>query len=447
MAVAASTLPRVNATNGDRHTPLHAGMALLVVTLAVAVVSGCGSRHATPRVNWYINPDNGGQAEIARRCTAQAGGRYTINTSLLPRSASDQREQLLRRLAAKDSSIDLMSLDVVFVPEFAEAGFLAPIPRASAPGLTAGDVGPAVRTATWKGRLAAVPMWANTQLLWYRKSVARKAGLDPASRPVTWAQIIRAAQETDATVAVQARLYEGYTVLINALIESAGGRIIENPGAHPAAVRLGIASRAGDEAAAVIHELASTHTGGPSLSTEDEEASRELFQGPTGGFMVNWPYVWAAAQTAVQDGELSRSTLADIAWARYPRVDGARSSRPPLGGIDLGIGAWSRHPEFALAAARCITSTANQTYYFLHEGNPAARGKVFSDQRVLKTFPMARLLRESLEAAAPRPRTDVYGDLSAALQRSFHPPASVGPATTAAASTFILAVLRGKRLV
>jgi multiple sugar transport system substrate-binding protein len=424
-------------------------MALVVLVLTTAVASGCGSQAAagTPRINWYINPDNGGQAEIARRCTEQAGGRYRIATSLLPRSASDQREQLLRRLAAKDSSIDLMSLDVVLVPEFSEAGFLAPIPRANAQALTAGDVKPAVRTATWNGRLAAVPMWANTQLLWYRKSVVRKAGLDPAHAAVTWAQIVRAARTTQTTVAVQARLYEGYTVLINALMESAGGHIIQNPGANADEIRLGISSRAGVETASIIAKIASHGVGGPSLSTEDEEGSRELFEGPTGGFMVNWPYIWSAAETAVQDGDLSAATLADIGWARYPRVDGARDSRPPLGGIDLGIGAWSHHPRLALAAARCITSTANQTYYFVHDGNPAARGNVYSDPRIVKAFPMAPLLRESLEAAAPRPRTDVYGDLSAALQRSFHPPASVNSRTPAAASKFVRAVLRGKRLV
>jgi trehalose/maltose transport system substrate-binding protein len=444
MAVAASTLAVVNSMNLRG-----AGLALVVLVLTTAVVSGCGSQAATgtPRINWYINPDNGGQAELARRCTARAGGRYQIATSLLPRSASDQREQLLRRLAAKDSSIDLMSLDVVLVPEFSEAGFLAPIPRASAPALTTGDVTPLVRTATWNGRLAAVPMWANTQLLWYRKSVVRKAGLDPAHAPVTWAQIARAARTTKTTVAVQARLYEGYTVLINALMESAGGHIIENPGANPDAIRLGLNSRAGQETASIIKQIASHGVGGPSLSTEEEEASRELFQGATGGFMVNWPYVWSAAEAAVQDGDLSAATLADIGWARYPRVDGARASRPPLGGIDLGIGAWSHHPRLALAAARCITSTENQTYYFLHDGNPAARGKVFTDPRIVKAFPMAPLLRESLETAAPRPRTDVYGDLSAALQRSFHPPASVNSRTPAAASKFVLAVLRGKRLV
>jgi trehalose/maltose transport system substrate-binding protein len=427
-----------------------AGIALAFLVLTSVVASGCGSSQSktgTPKINWYINPDNEGQTEIARRCTAQAGGRYSISTSLLPRSSSDQREQLLRRLAAKDSSIDLMSLDVVLIPEFSEAGFLAPIPQADAPALTAGDVKPLVRTAMWNGRLAAVPMWANTQLLWYRKSVVRKAGLDPAHAPVTWSQIVRAARATQSTVAVQARLYEGYTVLINALMESAGGHIIQNPGAKPDAIRLGLNSLAGHQTANTIAQIAAHGVGGPSLSTADEEASRELFEGSTGGFMVNWPYVWPASQAAVKDGDLTASTLADIGWARYPRVDAARASRPPLGGIDLGIGHWSRHPRLALDAARCITSTANQTYYFLHDGNPAARATVYTDPQIVKAFPMAPLLRDSLETAAPRPRSDVYGDLSSALQRSFHPPASVNSSTPAKANTFILAVLRGKRLV
>ena len=422
--------------------------SLLAALLLALLAAGCGGEDdgAARELQWYINPDDGGQTEIAQRCTEKAAGRYRIKTALLPRSASDQREQLLRRLAAEDSSIDLMSLDPVFVPEFAEAGFLAPISKGVAREVTAGVVKPAVRAATWDGRLVAVPMWANTQLLWYRKSVARRAGLD-LSKPVTWDQIIDAARATDTTVAVQAQRYEGYTVLVNALIESAGGHIIKNPGADADELELGLDSPAGNAATAVLGKLGSGGVGGPSLSTADEESARTLFQGSTGGFMVNWPYVWRAANAAVEDGSLSPDVLADIGFTRYPRVRGGIASRPPLGGIDIGIGAWSSHPKLALEAARCITSLENQTYYFLREGNPAARAEVFSAPNLVEAFPMAALLRESLEGAAPRPQTDVYGDLSVAVQRTFHPPDAVGPETPRKATTFIYEVLRGERLL
>jgi multiple sugar transport system substrate-binding protein len=424
-----------------RWVPIFAALVALVGAACTT-----SAKAGPPQLQWYINPDDGGQTAIAQRCTAAAHGRYEINTALLPRDASDQREQLLRRLAAEDSSIDLMSLDPVFVDEFAQAGFLAPIARSDAPDLTKGVVQPAITGATWRGRLVTVPMWANTQVLWYRKSVARKAGLD-MSKPVTWSQIIDAAQRTGTTVAVQAALYEGYSVLINALIESAGGRILDNPGASADRIKLGIASPAGEQAANVIHQLVARGVGGESLSTEDEEAGREMFQGSTGGFMVNWAYVWRAALAAVGDGSLSKSVLSDIGWTRYPRVDANLESRPPLGGIDLGIGHWSQDPDLALEAARCITSTENETFYFLHDGNPPARASVFSDPKVLKEFPMAPLLRESLEGSAPRPQTQYYGDLSSALQRSWHPPESVGPQTPATSATFVRQVIEGERLV
>jgi trehalose/maltose transport system substrate-binding protein len=422
-----------------------------VVVAALALAgAGCGDGGGGEEgsaVQWYINPDDGGQAEIAHRCTEAARGRYRIETPVLPRSASDQREQLLRRLAAKDTSIDLMSLDPVFVPEFAEAEFLAPIPEGQARSLSEGALDPAVKGATWNGRLVAVPMWANTQLLWYRKSVARKAGLDLETAPVTWARLIAAARSTQKTVAVQAQRYEGYTVLINALIESARGRIIENPGASSDNIKLGIDSPAGVRAASIIRRLADSGVGGPSLSNADEEAARTLFQGTDGAFMVNWPYVWRAANAAIEDGSLSRQVVSDIGWARYPRAMAGAPSHPPLGGIDLGIGRWSEHSEQALDAARCITSAANQAFYFLHDGNPAARADVYSDPRILKAFPMAPLLRESLRASAPRPQTEFYGDLSAGLQREFHPPDAVTSNTPGDAQAFILRVLKGEDLL
>ncbi len=184
--------------------------------------SGDG-RAAVPTLGWYVNPDNGGQAELAAACTQAAAGRYRITVSTLPNDASGQREQLVRRLAAKDRSIALMSLDPPFVPEFAEAGFLRPFTAAEADGFTAGVLAGPVEGATWEGRLLAAPFWANSQLLWYRKSAAARAGVDPAAGPVSWDQLIAGAERAGVTVAVQGARYEGYMVLISALVASAGG--------------------------------------------------------------------------------------------------------------------------------------------------------------------------------------------------------------------------------
>ncbi|WP_246117423.1 extracellular solute-binding protein [Cellulomonas composti] len=423
----------------------------LAITAAVALVlplAACAGESGPPTLIWYINPDNGGQVEIARRCTDAAAGRYTITTEVLPRDAASQREQLARRLAAHDSSIDIMSLDPPFIPELAEPGFLAPIPDDVAAKASDGVVQGAIDGATWKGKLVAIPFWANTQLLWYRKSVAEKAGLDPSTTPVTWQQIMDAARDQDKFLGVQGAKAESLTVWINALVESAGGHILENPEAPADEITLGLDTDAGRAAADIVGTIGRDGLGGPGLPTADENATMTVFQGDRGSFMVNWPFVWSATNAAVADGTLDQSLIDDIGWALYPQVTEGTDSRPPYGGISLGVGAFSNHTDFSFEAAQCIVAPENQSYYFATNGNPPASVAAYDDPQVAKAFPMADVIRESLEQAAPRPQTPYYNEVSIGLQETWHPPISVNPDTTPQESTdFITSVLRGEALL
>jgi multiple sugar transport system substrate-binding protein len=398
-------------------------------------------------LTWYINPDSGGQAEIASRCTQAAGGRYSIETTLLPREASAQREQLVRRLAANDDSIDLMSLDPPFIPELAQAGFLAPIPADIGRQVTQGVVDSAVKGSTWDGEVVAVPFWANTQLLWYRTSAAQQAGLD-LTKPVTWDQLVQAAQSQNSTIAVQGIRAEALTVWVNALIASAGGQIVTTPDAPPDRVQLGLNTEPGRRAAQIVETIARSAAAGPALNTRNEDTSATLFEQGTADFMVNWPFVFPRAQSAVAEGSLPKSVLDDYGWAIYPRVDADRPAAPPYGGINLGIGAFSNHRDDALEAAQCITSAQNQAYYFISNGNPAALESVYDDPEVVQAFPMASTIRQSLQQAAPRPQTPYYNEVSATIQRTWHPTTSVTPQQTPAETARIIrAVLQKKDLL
>jgi len=423
-------------------------MCAASLAFAAVACSGCEARRpGVPTLRWYANPDNGGQARLAARCTAEAGGRWRLEVLPLPSDASQQREQLVRRLAARDDSIDLMSVDLPFVPELAEAGFLRPFTAGEAAPLAEGVLRGALASATWRGRLAAAPFTASTQLLWFRRSVAAKAGLPVGARPVTWHEVVAAADRAGSTVAVQANRYEGYMVWVTALVESAGGRILEDAEAGKHA-RPALDGDAGRKAAAVIRTLARSAAADPALSTADEEAARATFQGARGGFMVNWPYAYGAAQVAVSAGGLDRAIFEDIGWARYPRVDEDRESRPPLGGIDLAVGAFSRHGALAAEAVHCLTSYESQRAYMLDARNPAARAAVYDDAEVRRAFPMADLIRRSIDEAGARPQTPYYTDVSAAVVRAFHPPREVDPERTpAAAARLISDVLHDRVLL
>jgi multiple sugar transport system substrate-binding protein len=421
--------------------------AALCIFLFGSILAACGSESGTPTLNWYINPDNGGQVDLAEKCAEGSGGAYDINVSVLPNDATAQREQLVRRLAAKDASIDLMSLDPPFIPEFASAGFLRPFSEDEATEFTEGVLEGPVDSATWDGELVAAPFWANTQLLWFRKSAAQRGGLDPSrTTDATWADLITSAERANASVEIQGNRYEGYMVLLSALISSAGGQILVDPEAGKD-VKTSIDSDAGRKAAEVIARIADSPSRNPAISTSDEEAARAAFQSDRGGYMVNWPYIYGAAQEAVEAGSLPQAVVDDIGWARYPRVDKGLESQPPLGGINLGIGAYSQHTDLALDAVRCITSLESQTEYMIGAKNPGARAAVYDNAEVRRIFPMADLIRESIGAAAPRPKTPYYTDVSTAVVRSFHPPASVSPQSPGRAARLIGDVLNDRVLL
>lgn len=432
-------------TRRSRRT-LRAGVTAI---MAASVLSACGGSSGPPSITWFINPDSGGQAQLAKECTTAAKGKYSITTQTLPNDASAQRQQLVTRLAAKDSSIGIMSLDPVFVSEFAEAGFLADVPAEYKDEFTRNIVAPAIDASTWKGKLVAAPFWANTQLLWYRKSLAKQAGLD-MSKPVTWDQIIDAAQKAGRTVGVQAKLYEGYTVWINALIEGAGGKIIESKNGTVAKdLKLGLNTTAGREAAAIIQKLAADKVGGPALSSTDEAAALGLFENPkTSMFMAIWPYVWGAMKAdKVPFRGNDAGTTGDIGWTYYPETVAGKESRPPFGGIELGVSKAADNQPEAWQAVECIRTAEHQAEYFLGSSNPPANTTAFDNADVKKAYPQAELIKNSLQRAAPRPQTQYYGDLSSALQQSFSPPQSVNSATPKQAQTFILQVLKGEKLL
>ena len=89
-------------------------------------------------------------------------------------------------------------------------------------------------------------------------------------------------------------------------------------------------------------------------------------------FMVNWPYVYAAAQGDAERS-LDQSVVDDIGWARYPEVEAGEASKPPLGGINLAIGAYTKYPEQALDLVKCATSLQSNIEYMVDSGNPAAK--------------------------------------------------------------------------
>jgi multiple sugar transport system substrate-binding protein len=259
--------------------------------------------------------------------------------------------------------------------------------------------------------------------------------------------MIKVASDQHKVIGVQANRYEGYMVWINALVVSAGGQILSDVEAGKNATPT-INSPAGDAAARVVGDLARSPAAPPAMSTAGEEEARSAFQGASGGFMVNWPYVYSAAKGDVDSGAITQSVVDDIGWARYPGMVAGTPSEPPLGGINLGVGAYTTVPDQSLALVKCATTLKSNIDYMLDSGNPAAKGAAYDDPKVREAFPMAGLIRTSIDEAGPRPITPYYNDVSTSVQVTWHPPNEVhAPQTPAETATFMSDVLQGRRLL
>ena len=235
-------------------------------------------------------------------------------------------------------------------------------------------------------------------------------------------------------------------VWINALVLSAGGEVLQDVAAGRNA-KPSLASPAGDKAAEIIGNLARSSAAPVDLSNAAEEQARATFQSGQGMFMLNWPYVLAAARTAAKAGTLDQKVVDDIGWARYPRVSPDRPSAPPLGGADLGVGAYSKHPSEAVSLVECINAEPKATQYMLDESEASPYAASYDDPKVRSEYANADLIRQSIGEGGPRPVTPYYTDVAGAITQTWHPPASVTSETPKQSDQFVADVLAGRRLL
>jgi multiple sugar transport system substrate-binding protein len=410
-------------TQPDRHPHRHrAGARALAVgaaTVLLAPLAACGSNSAsgTPVLNLYQSPVQDMQ-NVIDNCNQAAQGRYRIVYQMLPRAADDQRVQMVRRLAAHDTSMDILGLDVTWTQEFASAGWIVPFTGANRSAVQNGTLAGPLTSATYDNQLYAAPANTNVQLLWYRKDLV-------ATPPKTWDQMIQDAQQLKAQgkpyqILTMGAQYEGLVVLFNSLVASAGGHVVSADG------KKAVMDAGTVKALQVMKQLATAGVTSPSFTNMIEDDVRLAYQGGGGAFQVNWPYVYASMQSDAPD------MLKNTAWARYPGIDANTPSVTTIGGSNLAVSAYSKHPDLAFDAVQCLRNAANQKYLAINAGEPPTIEAVYHEPEMAKAYPMRDTILDELKDAAPRPLTPAYQNLSTVVAQKLSPPSAINPEKTAA---------------
>ncbi|PIQ97962.1 MAG: hypothetical protein COV67_01470 [Nitrospinae bacterium CG11_big_fil_rev_8_21_14_0_20_56_8] len=390
---------------------------ILIRSLAVlAILAGCARSGPLPDENKTVHyyqfslPRDREAFDRLRTWFHEEHPEVNLQIHTLPTSSDDQHQFYLTHLGSRSlSRIDVFALDVIWLAEFARAGFLMPLDDLF-PEREWEEFFPApVQAATYDRHRYAAPLFVDAGVLYSRKDLLLKHGF--AHPPKTWEELVKASRvilEREEDPSLNGFVWQGkqYEGLVCNLIEFLPSRnpfltVAESPRLEVDRVR---------RALGFMRDLVVRFgVSPPSVFSMSEEESRQVFQNGRAVFMRNWPYAWRLAQ---QEG----SPVKDRVWlSPLPAFAGdASGGKGALGGFLLGIHPESPAREEARAWVRFLASPRAQRVLWQDLGLTPARRTVFPDLPS-RGIPLD-VLRQVMESAVPRPASPLYIPISQSVQ-------------------------------
>jgi multiple sugar transport system substrate-binding protein len=329
----------------------------------------------------------------------------------LPNDTDLQHQFYVTNLEARTRSFDVLSLDVVWAPELARAGWLLDLSPWIAPEQVRAEFLPgSAEAVTWSERTWALPWFVDAGVLYWRADLLAKHSLAP---PRTWAELLETARtvlEREKSPRLkgfvwQGRQYEGLVCAALEILRGFGGEVIGETG------QLELQSTGTLAGLAFIRELMRSGISPPLTRSADEEAVRTIFANGEAVFMRNWPYAWTPLNAP-------GSPLRGLVGIGPVPSQSGEPGVGTLGGWNLGVNvnvpAWKRE----LAVELVLWLTGPEAQRAIHEGlglRPP-RLLLYQDAAYMEQDPFLSMLRPVLEQARPRPVTPYYLMLSQVLQ-------------------------------
>ncbi|MBD3163083.1 MAG: extracellular solute-binding protein [Candidatus Eisenbacteria bacterium] len=376
-----------------------AARGLLAVLLALALV-GCAEEPEGIRLRFLDRPDEGGAwAEILSRFEER---HPEIDVELVegPTSTDTREGMYATTFLSGEATYDIVYMDVIWVPRFADRGWLLPLddrfPEAEREAFLPGDVAGSV----FEGSVYRVPLRADAGVLFYRSDLIEEP-------PETFAELVRLCERHQDPpdrhgFLFQGQQYEGLVCSFLEVLWGHGGRVLDRDG------RVVLDGPEGHAALDWLVDLVGRVTP-EAVTTYQEEESRHVFHEGRALFLRNWPYVWSKAQAA------DSPVRGKVGIAPMVHAPGGESSAA-LGGWGFGIASSCPHPD---AAWRFIEfATSAEAMRILNERNGAipARRALYRDPELLRRHPHYSQLYEVLLRSRPRPVHPRYAEISDAIQ-------------------------------
>jgi multiple sugar transport system substrate-binding protein len=330
----------------------------------------------------------------------------TVRDELLPSSTDQQHQFYAINLEGRQVPFDLFAIDVVWVQEFARAGWIRKLDRL-VPVSERDDFFPAaLQAATFDGSLYAAPWYLDAGVLFYRRDLLERYGLKP---PRTWPELVgsvRRILEGEHDPSLRGFLwtgkqYEGLVCVALEFIWGHGGDLfsVDSVNAHGEA----------EAALGFMRELIEEGISPELVTTADEETTRHLFGDGRALYMRNWPYAWSLFQR-------SDSRVRDrVGLARLPAFPG-HESVSALGGWLLAIPQGAPHAAEAAELLKFLISPAVQRRMGVELGYKPASRRLYRDPALLAAQPWLSDLFPLYLSARPRLVSPYYLMLSQMVQ-------------------------------
>jgi len=380
--------------------------ALPFVLLAAGCVEADKPESSAITLAILIDPDMGGawKAVVERFEKENPGIKVELKEGP---TATDERENMYTTsFLARDGVYDLVFMDIIWVPKFASQGFLAPLddlfPESEREKFLASDI----KGSIFEGKIYRVPLLSDVGLLYCRKDILEKAGVDP---PRTFSELVAASKKLQQEPELwgyvfQGKQYEGLVCDFLEVLWGHGGDVLDRSG------RVVIDSpRAVEALTWLVKIVREDKICPPGVTTYEEEESRHVFQAGRSVFMRNWPYVWGLAQK--EDSPI-RGKIGIIPMVH---AEGHKSAAT-LGGWGLGISSFSNKQEAAWKFIAFATSYESQKVFHFQRGWIPTRGQLFQDRDILARSAYYTELYKILQLARPRPVHPRYPEISDLMQ-------------------------------
>ena len=322
---------------------------------------------------------------------------HTVRNFSPPSSVPDKLALYRQLFAAQSADIDVLQIDLVWPGLLKDHLFdLLPFARAE----VTQHFKPLIDGNTVQGKLVALPWYTDAGVLYYRKDLLAQHG---QAVPQTWKQFHEVAKRIQTAERArghsdfhgfmfQGKADEGLTChALEWIASSGGGQVLGASG--EITVRNPAAAAALDMAAKWIGDIAPL-----GVLNHEPEDSRGVFQNGHALFMRNWPYAWALMQK-------DDSPVKDkVGIAPMPGLL-AQGGRSAVGGWQLGVSRYSKHPELAADLVLYMTSAAVQRERAIGGGFNPTRPDLYLDKEVIAANPHMPVLNAIISQGVIRPST------------------------------------------